>query len=177
MVTMREMYDKELKTITSTETLCEALCEWIETHPGQLIVVKECFNYTTGEAHYKAEVVEHGEWTPPTEKERIMNAYKQGREDGYDDGCMDMLDDDLGEQEENYDEDADYSESDMDTPADVDVSDERDKAIAELREMMARASQKISEAFRAFGSDLRRASAEIALALREAQNIGDNEEP
>lgn len=174
---MREMYDKELKTITSTEMLCEALCEWIETHPGQLIVVKECFNYTTGEAHYEAEVVEHGEWTPPTEKERIMNAYKQGREDGYDEGCIDMLDNDLGEQEESDDENTDNSEPDMDASADVDVSDEWDKTIAEFKEKMAQASQKISEAFRAFGSDLRRASAEIALALREAQNIGDKEEP
>lgn len=30
-------------------------------------------------------------------KEEIKNAYRRGYEDGYDAGCMDMLDNDLGD--------------------------------------------------------------------------------
>ena len=104
MITLEEMLSRDQEPDISTEELCKALCKWIETHPGQLIMVREGFNYITGEPHYSAEVIEHGEWTPSTEKERVMNAYKQGREDGYDEACMDLTDNDLGSSLEEEDE-------------------------------------------------------------------------
>lgn len=96
MITIEEMLSRDQEPDISTEELCKALCKWIETHPGQMIMVREGFNYITGEPHYSAEVIEYGEWTPTIEKERVMNAYKQGREDGYDEACMDLTDNDLG---------------------------------------------------------------------------------
>lgn len=91
MITLEEMLGRNQEPDISTEELCKALCKWIETHPGQMIMVREGFNYITGEPHYSAEVIEYGEWTPTTEKERVMNAYKQGREDGYNEGVMDLV--------------------------------------------------------------------------------------
>ena len=81
--------------------------------------------------------------------------------------------------EEKHDHDADYSDCLIDSSADVDVLDKRPQEMTaeearrlweEMKLALADLVPKMNEAFRKLAMDVRRASAEVSMAIREAQN-------